>query len=396
MFKRYDKGEKKMKQARSHRIGILSAVLFMALALAITGCGDNGSNGSGSRGATGDNVAFVLTTDFTSGSYSTIDLSTDIASKDLPAQTGIVESDNTGAYYNGRIYIINRYGADNITVLDKADPTVAINQFSTGNGTNPYAMAFKSDTEAYVCLYASNDLLVVDPTDAGDPIKERIDLSGFMAAGDTDGAVEAAAMVKVNDFLFVALQRLNNFVVQNDALLVVIDTTTNEIVDVDDSTDAVDAIVLTGRNPQFITYNADAGNIVVSETGAYFDTTDGGVETVDPISWEAEGFVVTETTLGGDLGTVAMVNANLGYAVIGGFSNNTVVAFDAAAGTKSADVVATEGFIPSLAIDSQDRLLVPDRTLTAPGIRIFDTSDNTEITTTPIDVGLPPNVILVY
>ena len=91
-----------------------------------------------------------------------------------------------------------------------------------------------------------------------------------------------------------------------------------------------------------------------------------------------------------------MVDDTVGYAVIGGFSDNSVVAFDAGTGTKTADVVAVTGFIPSLAVDAQDRLLVPDRTPTAPGVRIFETSTHTEVTTAPIDVGLPPNVILVY
>lgn len=384
-----------MQQAKLFRKNILGIVFLTALALALGGCGNSGSNGSGSRGATGDDVAFVLTTDFQTGSYSTIDLTTNTASNDLPAQAGIVESDNAGAYYNGRIYIINRGTPSNITVVDKADPTAAINQFSTGNNTNPYAMAFNSDTEAYVCLYESNDLLMVDPTDTSDPIKQRIDLSGFMAPGDTDPHVEAAAMVKVNGFLFVALQRQNRFAVENDALLVVVDTTTNEIVDVDASTAAVDAIALTGRNPQFMFYDEASGKIFVSETGSY-GVTDGGVETVDPTAFEAEGFVIDEAELGGDVGAVAVSNGS-GYVVVADTNfNNIIMTFDAADGTKGDDLVLIEAFIPTLTLDDQGRLFVPDRTNDAPGVRIYDTADNSEITPGAIDVGLPPNVILVY
>jgi hypothetical protein len=40
------------------------------------------------------------------------------------------------------------------------------------------------------------------------------------------------------------------------------------------------------------------------------------------------------------------------------------------------------------------RLLVPDRTLTNPGIRVYDTFTDQEVTTDPIDVGLPPNAIV--
>jgi hypothetical protein len=369
------------------------------MALALGGCGDSGSNGSGSRGATRDNAAFVLTTDYESGSYSTIDLTTDTAIKDLPAQSGIIESDNAGAYFNGRIYIINRGTASNITVVDRADPTAALNQFSTGDDTNPYAMAFNSDTEAYVCLYAKNEIIVVDPTATSDQIKATIDLSGFMAAGDPDGIVEAGTMLKVNDYLFVALQRLNRnnyFAAENDALLVVIDTTTHTVVDTDASTPAVvDAITLTGRNPQFMFYDEVSGKIFVAETGSY-GVNDGGVETVDPTAFEAEGFIIDESELGGDAGAVVVSNGS-GYVVVAGtWPNNTITTFDTSDGTKGDDLLVNGAFIPSLTLDDQGRLFVPDRTTTAPGVRIYDTTDNTEITTGAIDVGLPPNVILVY
>lgn len=367
--------------------------LTMLMAMTLTGCGD--SDSSSNSADTGDNVAFVLTTDYTSGNFSTVDLDTMTASTNLGA-TGMAESDNAGATYNGRIYIINRGTPSNITVLDKEAPGVALNQFSTGNGTNPYAMAFNSDTEAYVCLYGSNDLLVVDPTATTDQITQRIDLSAFMAAGDTDGFVEAGAMIKVNDYLFVALQRQNNYAVENDALLVVIDTTTNTLVDTDASTpDVVDAIALTGRNPQFMFYDETSGKIFVSETGGY-GATDGGVETVDPTAFEAEGFIIDESDLGGDVGAIAVSNGT-GYIVVAGtWPNNTIMTFDAASGAQGDDLLVNGAFIPSITLDDQGRLFVPDRTTTAPGVLIYDTADNTEITTGAIDVGLPPNVILVY
>jgi hypothetical protein len=388
-----------MKRARSHRNIILSAILCLALALIIGGCGDSGSNNNRAAGPTGDNVAFVLTTDYSTGSYSTIELDTLTANKNLPGQAGIVESDNAGAYFNGRIYIINRGTPSNITVVDRADPAAALNQFSTGDSTNPYAMAFNSDTEAYVCLYAKNEILVVDPTVTSDQITSTIDLSGFTAAGDPDGIVEASTMLKVNDYLFVALQRLNRnnfFAVENDALLVVVDTTTNTVVDTDVSTpNVVDAITLTGRNPQFMFYDETSGKIFVTETGSY-GVNDGGVETVDPTAFEAEGFIIDESELGGDLGAVAVSNGT-GYVVVAGtYPNNTIMTFDASDGTKGDDLLVNGAFIPSLTLDDQGRLFVPDRTTTAPGVRIYDTADNTEITTGVIDVGLPPNVILVY
>jgi hypothetical protein len=126
-------------------------------------------------------VAFVTTTDYATGSYSTIDLSDLSASVNLPSTTGIIESDNTAVYFNNKVYIINKFGFDNITVLKVSDLTTAIKQFSTGNGTNPQDMAFVSDTQAYVSLLGSNDVLVVDPTESsGNEITGTIDLSVFL------------------------------------------------------------------------------------------------------------------------------------------------------------------------------------------------------------------------
>jgi len=98
-----------------------------------------------------------------------------------------------------------------------------------------------------------------------------------------------------------------------------------------------------------------------------------------------------------------MVDNRVGFAVVGGFSPNTVVAFDvevdAAGGTvtgsDSREVVKDLSFISSLAVDGGKRLLVPDRTLAAPGVRVFDTFTEVEVTASPLDVGLPPNTILI-
>lgn len=384
-----------MRQIKRNTIWMLGIATLLAMTLG--GCGDSSS--SDSCGAhTGTNLAFVITTDYTTGNFSTIDLESQAAASDLATEEGTVESDNAGAYYNGRIYIINRGAPSNITVLDKDAPCQALSQFSVGTGTNPYAMAFNSDTEAYVLLYGSNDLLVVDPTAATDQIQSTIDLSGFNTAGDSDGFVQAGAIIKVNDYLFVALQRLNGWAVENDALLVVVDTTTNEIVDVDDSTTEVDAITLTGRNPQFMFYDETSGKILVSETGDY-SATDGGIETVDPTTFEAEGFLIDESELGGDVGDIVVANGT-GYVVVNTgtweVTENTVAAFTVADGNRGADLLVNPAYIPSLTVDDQGRLFVPDRTTTAPGVLIYDTTDNTEITTGAIDVGLPPNVILVY
>lgn len=391
-------------------------MMFFATALigaaALISCGSSISSGSGSGSGdadvTGDDeFAFVTTTNYSdSASYSTINLEDLSTSVNIPSQAGIIESDNTAVYYNNKVYVINRFGFDNITVLNFSDLSTAVNQFSTGNGSNPHDMAFVSDSHAYVSLYEENDILRVDPTVTnGNAIVDRIDLSGFAARyGDPDGIVEAGKMVIVNNYLFVCLQLLdrNNWfspIAGVNAVLAVIDTTTGQLVDVDTSDPDIDPIVLTGQNPQFMRYDSTLGRIVVSQTGNY-GVNDGGIETVDPVTFTAEGFIVDENTLGGDLGDFVIVDGLKGYAVVGFLDAqwnyfNKLVIFDVTTGINLGNLTGDLPFIPSLALDSSKQILVPDRSMTAPGIRIYDSLTDSEVTASPIDVGLPPNTVIV-
>ena len=91
------------------------------------------------------------------------------------------------------------------------------------------------------------------------------------------------------------------------------------------------------------------------------------------------------------------------YAVAGGFSENGVRVFDVELdpatgrfdGQNPRDLGLSLPFIPSLAMDDAGQLIVPDRSLEAPGIRIVDSFSDDEVTNSPIDVGLPPNAVVI-
>ncbi len=365
------------------------AVAVVGLGLAV-GCG--GSSDDVDPPAVTVGKVFVTTTDFSTGGYATVDVDalTGWVAPDGAQTADIVSSDNAVASHGGRVYVINR-SLGNVTVLDEADLTTAVTQFGTGDGSNPQAMAFASDTKAYVSLYGEDDVLVVDPADGTE--LGRIDLSAF---ADADGVPEAATMVIVGDKLFVAVQRLNRdawFAPTDASYLVVIDTATDEIVDVDPSTPDVDPIVLTGTNPQYMRYDAERGKIVVSETGNW-GVQDGGLETVDPDTYEAEGFFVTEATLGGDVGDFVPAGTGRVYAVVSdaSYQNDVVIAEAGADGWSRTGALGLSGaYIPSLATTGFGHLLVPDRSTGAPGVRVYDLVTGVEITTEPIDTGLPPN-----
>ncbi|HOY64464.1 MAG TPA: hypothetical protein PK745_14930, partial [bacterium] len=109
-------------------------------------------------------IAVVATTDWTSGALSYITLNGDMST--APAATNNVvsiHSDATVKADGGYVFVINRYGQDNITVLDPADGLSLVTQFSTGNGSNPQDVAAISATKAYVSRLGSASLLIVNP-----------------------------------------------------------------------------------------------------------------------------------------------------------------------------------------------------------------------------------------
>lgn len=374
-------------------------IFMLAAAVLFAGCGNSTSDtlgGGKTPGLPTQGGAFVTTTDFSTGSYSGIDPSDLSAYKDLPSTTGIIGSDNSAVAFNGKIYLTNRFGSDNITALDTADLSVALNQFSTGTFSNPQDVAMVSDTKGYVSLLGSNDLLIIDPTDQTTPITGTISLAALLDPADTDGMVEAVSMAIVGNRLFIALQLLDSFAAVRSGVLAVIDITTDSLVDTDPATAGIQGVTLTGQNPTFMKYDANLGKLVVTETGTYF-ANDGGIETVDATTFTAEGYVITEATLGGDAGDFVILSTRTGYVVTGGFSPNDVSIFDIPSKAKTGTLGLNSPWIPSLALDASNRLFVPDRDTTTPGVRVFETTNNTEITTTaPIDVGLPPNKIVFY
>jgi hypothetical protein len=97
-------------------------------------------------------------------------------------------------------------------------------------------------------------------------------------------------------------------------------------------------------------------------------------------------FVITDGLRGYTV--ISFMDANFNFF-------NKVVIFDVANGDNLGDLTGDLPFIPSLALDGNQQILVPDRTLTAPGIRVYDAFTDTEVTTSPIDVGLPPSAVIV-
>jgi hypothetical protein len=219
------------------------------------------------------------------------------------------------------------------------------------------------------------------------------------AFDDPDGLPEAADMVLVGNRAFVAVQRLDRdagFTAAHPSFLAVIDCTTDQLVDVDPQTPGVQGVPLTGRNPfGELQYDAVRERIVVPEAGN-FGALDGGVEFVDPVTLQAEGFFVTEAQLGGDLSGVRLWTDCSGWAIVNDATYRTkLVRFDRCTGQVLGTPWQSAGFdLGDLEIDFvRGQVLVGDRDFLLPGVRIFAAATGAQVTTFPIDLGLPPGDI---
>jgi DNA-binding beta-propeller fold protein YncE len=331
--------------------------------------------------AGGPERAFIIATDFQTGSFGTVGLDATHAVQGISQQRRVA-SDSIVRPYGGRVYIVNRFGADNIQVLDPSANFATRIQCSTGSGSNPNDIAFASATKAYVPLFARAQLLVVNPSaaaDCGGFVRGSIDLSAF---ADSDGIPDMSQAAVVGDRAYVSVQRLANFVPAARGALIEIDTTNDTV---------VKEIELTGQNPfaQTKGLTVRGGALFVSEIGS-FGVNDGGLERVDLGTATPSGFLISEAEIGGDITDFVLVTDQTGYAILSKADFTTaVVAFDLDRRAATATLLSGGNFA-DIELSPRGELFVSDRSVDHAGVRIFHASDNSEVTAAPINLGLPP------
>jgi hypothetical protein len=341
-----------------------------------------------------DEYAFVLSTDYWSTSYySTIGIqpprTADIAIE--PVSTDPV------AYYDpgeNKVFVVNRYLADNIQIVDPGPPFQTIGQYSVGNGSNPYDIRLASGEKAYVSRYEWTTLLIVDPY-SGDSLGV-VDLSSL---ADADGIPEMGRMETVGDSLFVALNNIDRTVWQpaGPGKIAVIDTRADTLVDCDSSIPGIQPIMLQLPNPYTeLRYDRCRMEIVVGCAGTW-GVLDGGIETIDPFGLESKTVVTTESVLGGDISDAVFAPGKGWYAVVidtAPYPDNyaRLVTFDRDTGqpldTLYNQTSGAGASLGGIELNNQEELYLCDRDIVDPSVRIFDTRADTLLA--GIGVGVPP------
>ena len=338
----------------------------------------------------------VSTTDFSTGSTTSLDPDTKAATLDVE----LIHSDAVlrASGVDGLVYVVGRAAGDHIQILDPCEGFDTIDQFSTGNGSNPHDIVFVSPTKAYVSRYDMTSVLIMNPQTGA--TLGTISLAGF---ADADGLPEMDQMFLTADYLCVLLQRLdrNNFYTPvGTSYLAVIDLATDTVVDMNPGMGGVQAVTLARTNPYSeVNYRiAGPASTAYFSCVGFFGLQDGGVVDVELADVTSQSVILTETAAGGDILDVEIISDLRGYAIIATPSFTTeLIAFNPSTGAKIGGTLYAPGgydLNDCEPHDLGDVLLLTDRKVTNPGIRCFDLATGVA-TGALINVGLPPFDILV-
>jgi hypothetical protein len=337
-----------------------------------------------------EGFTLVTTTDFSTGSTSSIDRATHTSTNDVEP----ISPDAVVRWFGDYVYVVNRGAAGNIQLLDWTDDSFnTVHQWSTGNGSNPHDIYVNdTGTVAYITRYDMNSVLKMDLTTGA--TLTTISLAAF---ADADGIPEMDQMFHQNQFLYVLVQRLdrNNFYSPTGASYVVkINMNTDTVVDFAPGIPGLQAIPLFHTNPYSEIVDALNGKLWLSAVG-FFGVNDGGVIEISPADATQQTDILSETVAGGDILDVAKLSPTRAYAIVANASFETIlIEFNPSNGTKTGATIYNPHDYVLSDLEIGTDLMLADRTPTNPGVRFFNMTNNTQILANPLDVGLPPFDIL--
>lgn len=336
---------------------------------------DAGTGNTADAMPAAENFAYVLGTDST-----TSGILTEIAMNELTVSQGIVDgvvaSDAVVRRFGNRLYIINRFGFDNITIVD-IDTDQLVAQISTGTGTNPQDVAVIGDA-LYVCAYDSNSILVLDQTDE-QAKPTRIDISSY----DKDGVPNCNSIVAVDGILYATLGIIDQSFSSNGGKVVVIDSADNTITSDFD---------LTYNNPFGLLEATDpdgpfGGDLLVPTTED-FGPVNGCIERIRVGATPSSGGCLIENaTLGGFSGKVQLRGDEVIVAVSTSFTEGKVVKVGADGALIGDSITPATQHVTDIAVCPSGDVLTNDGENGT--IRVFGPDDAERTSGTGLDIGLP-------
>lgn len=357
--------------------------------LAVTACGDDSDIGGQPDASPTDagvapdaaaptSTLFAVAGDFASGTgvASTISIPELEVSQDIIA--GVASDDSVVRLRGDTLYIINRFGHDNITRIDAAS-LAFIDQISTGAGSNPQDVVAVGD-KLYIAALNSAGVITID----GQGAMNVIDLASLDAI---DGIPDCQSLALVGTSLVVTCGILDNFAPSGLGKVAIIDTT-------DDS--VTGSFDLTTPNPFGLLYKTPDqsgldGDLLIGtvDFGASFA---GCIERIGVTpTIESKGCLLDNTELGGYATGLAQSEGTLTISVTSGFDAGGPVAqarsYDVVAGDLAVDpITGADERAFDVVVCPTGELVFADA---GGGMRVYG-ADGVQLTSDVLDIGLPP------
>jgi hypothetical protein len=346
----------------------LLVLMLPLLPLALAACDDSAwtDPGSGSR-------VLVVLKDGNAAVVSLADHS--VSPQAAPAMA--ISTDAALRLEPNALYVVNRFGADNVVVLDPQ--TLAVRkQFSTGAGSNPQDVAAAAVDRVYVPLYQTGEVLIADPTQP-DGAEElgRIDLTSL----DADPTPTSA--VVIDNEVYVALAFIDpvSYAPKRDAQVAVIDMA---------SATVTTTIDLPGQNPFARMQRVPGTRILVLDLAEDFGGQAGCFATVDVVA-RAATCAVQNAACGGWSGALWATGAgHVWAAAAAGFQVDGTLCHFTIDGTLIKAGMAVSGNLTDVGVSDRGEIWAVDSKEGGGGIWLFDADTDELLTSAPLDLGATP------
>ena len=340
----------------------------------------------------------VTASDFRTGTLSHIDLRTNTVTQNIRT----IHTDNRVIVIDQKPFILQRFGSNSLMSLEPntLDPIWERSlRIPSAPDPNPQDMIESRSNELMV-IYQNEPKISIWNAQATNILRD-IDLSSYTISGyETDNNPEGFNLYKSGNVIFAALQNFADITTppyERGSIL---------RIEVEDSRETVTlfkelkASPLGGmqehNNEIFISIN-QSWTTIEDEAGiiAIPILSNGHAGTIRPVLTEKQtnlhtisDFIIVNNSLGFCIGSnAAFQNSLLAFNPQDGTVIKTL--FQASTDISTSKTLAASFPQRALAI-YQNKLYVGDRSLSNPGIRIFNTETLEEETDSPLNVGLPP------
>jgi hypothetical protein len=301
---------------------------------------------------------FITETDYKTGYMERLSIKT---SKITGAGTSIFKDIAIRAF-EGYIYLIERYQADNIAKYDpsKKGTDGFLYQKKLGDNWNPQDIEFVSDRKAYISNNDEPEISVLDPSMG--TFLNHIDISDYTFRPDSNKSPYASDLQLVKPYLYVLLQRRHGFDPGAPSLILKINTFTDSI---------VDTIALHYQNGCAMSYAN--GALYVTNPGSAYSSSDGGIEKVD-LETKNVSIILEESALGGSPNSIVYKENNRFYITTYiDYEKSAVLEIDAGTKTVITTLSGIKNVFDGIYYDSVSRkLFVGERDAKEKGVRIFE------------------------